>query len=65
MSENQVDLDNCPECQEEIKKYPRYDCPIMCDDGCIYGDDCKNGTPLPLNLGFIHSQFHIQEPIVL
>lgn len=41
---------NCKQYQEIIKQYPRYDCPLMCDDGCIYGDDCVNGTPLPPGL---------------
>lgn len=33
---------------------PRPDCPEMCDDGCIYGDDCEKGTPPPVNIIHVH-----------
>jgi hypothetical protein len=41
---------NCEMRQVLIVEFPRYDCPMMCDDGCVYGDDCENGTPLPPNI---------------
>jgi hypothetical protein len=27
------------------KRFPRYDCPLVCDDGCVYDNDCATGTP--------------------
>jgi len=53
----------CPMYQLLRVDYPRCDCPLMCDDGCIYGDDCAHGTPLPANISHVHENLNAQEPV--
>ena len=36
--------------------YHRWDCPLMCDDGCIYNNDCRTGTPLPSDFAHVHDE---------